>query len=549
MPVPRAFRTASPSTVAWKFALAVLAIVLSLPRLGAAQAAPDKSAPGATNQPQPASPAANSQSPENPSQSGSSTADSLSPASHPEATSLGIPTAAQIEAAGAQNTANETDPNSASDPSAGNPAPAKPSATAVATTKPATQDPNLPPKYNVDLIGQRNIGGGLDFYSYDREIALGRQLAQEVEGSAKLVTDPVITEYVNRIGQNLVSHSDAKVPFQIKVLDTEEVNAFALPGGFFYVNSGLILAADNEAELAGVMAHEIAHVCARHATKNMTRAQIWNMASVPLIFIGGPVAYAISEVAGLAVPLGFLKFSRDAEREADLLGLEYDYAAGYDPQAFVQFFEKLNVEKKKPNLVAKAFATHPMNVERIEAAQDEIRKYLPDRPEYIVDTSEFESVKARLASYETGRRLHGGKEQDPGRPVLLKRTSTSDIPDSTSGSGQQQDDGRPTLKRTDGGNSSNSTTQDTASASAPQNDDRPTLKNSSPSNSSGSSTPSSTSSTNSSASSTQNPTTSPGDQDPDRPTLKRNTPSDDSGSSSQTSTTAQQSGSAPNNFN
>jgi len=404
------------------------------------------------------------------------------------------------------------------------------------TTKPATQDSNLAPKYNVNLIGQRNTGGGLDFYSYEREIALGKQLSLEVEGSAKLVADPVITEYVNRIGQNLVSHSDAKVPFIIKVLDTEEVNAFALPGGFFYVNSGLILAADNEAELAGVMAHEIAHVCARHATKNMTRAQIWNMASVPLIFIGGPVAYAISEVAGLAVPLGFLKFSRDAEREADLLGLEYDYAAGYDPQAFVQFFEKLNIEKKKQNMIAKAFATHPMNVERIEAAQDEIRKYLPDRPEYVVDTSEFETVKARLSNYETGRRLHGGKEE-PGRPVLLKRTSTSDTPDnSTNGSGQQDKSG-PTLKRTDSGTSSGSTTQDTASASAPQDDGRPTLKRPNASDTSAGSTPNST----------PNSTASPDEPDSDRPTLKRSAPSDDSGSSTpSSSTTAQQTPSGQN---
>ena len=314
------------------------------------------------------------------------------------------------------------------------------------------------------------MGKGLDFYSLDREIALGRQLSMEVESSARLVTDPVVNEYINRIGQNLVRNSDARVPFTIKVLDTEEVNAFALPGGFFYVNSGLILAADNEAELAGVMSHEIAHVAARHATKNMTRAQIWNMASIPLIFVGGPVAYAISEVAGLAVPLGFLKFSRDAEREADLLGLEYDYASGYDPQAFVEFFEKLNIEKKKPNLIGKAFATHPMNVERIQAAQDEIRKYLPDRPEYIVDTSEFQSVKARLISYENGRHIGGGK-QDPGRPVLLKRSSSSDR---TAGSSTQGDDDRPTLKRAP---SSGSTTsgQDTASASGAP-DDRPTLK-------------------------------------------------------------------------
>ncbi len=322
----------------------------------------------------------------------------------------------------------------------------------VAHPAPA-QPSNLPPKYDVSRIGQRNVGTGLDFYSLDREMALGRQLSQQVESSAKLVTDPVITEYINRIGQNLVRNSDARVPFTIKVLDNEEVNAFALPGGFFYVDSGLILAADNEAELAGVMAHEIAHVAARHATKNMTRAQIWNMASVPLIFIGGPVAYAISEVAGLAVPLGFLKFSRDSEREADLLGLQYDYATGYDPQAFVQFFEKLNVEKnekKKPSMVAKAFTTHPMNVERIQAAQDEIRKYLPDRNEYVVDTSEFESIKARLIELENGRRL--GHKAEAGRPVLLKRASSSgsggagsnskdgDSPDS-------KDDGRPTLKR------------------------------------------------------------------------------------------------------
>ena len=327
---------------------------------------------------------------------------------------------------------------------------------------------HLPPKYNVSLIGQRNVGAGVDFYSLDREIAMGRQLSLEVESSAKLVTDPVITEYVNRIGQDLVRHSDARVPFTIKVLDNDEVNAFALPGGFFFVDSGLILAADNEAELAGVMAHEIAHVAARHATKNMTRAQIFNIASVPLIFVGGPIAYAVAEASGLAVPLGFLKFSRDAEREADLLGIEYEYASGYDPQAFVEFFEKLNIEKKKPNMVAKAFATHPMNVDRIKAAQDEIRKYLPDRDQYVIDTSEFELIKARLAMLENGRRIGGAKE-DPGHPVLLRRTSSSgsSIPSAptpnststqtstspstqTSTSGNSPDDGdsgRPTLKR------------------------------------------------------------------------------------------------------
>ena len=307
---------------------------------------------------------------------------------------------------------------------------------------------SVPVKYDVSRIGERGIGDGLNFYSLEREMSLGRELSAQVDAQARIVSDPMVNEYINHMGQTIVRNSDAKVPFTIKVIDNDEVNAFALPGGYFFVNTGLIMAADNEAELAGVMAHEIAHVCARHATKNMTRAQIWNMASVPLIFIGGPVAYAISEVASLAVPLGFLKFSRDAEREADLLGLEYDYATGYDPQAFVEFFEKLNVEKKKQNMVAKAFATHPMNVERIEAAQDEIRKYLPDRPEYVLDTSEFESVKARLLAFDNGRRI-GGAKPNAGRPVLLKRTGTP----SGSGSGDSgsapnpQDDGRPTLKR------------------------------------------------------------------------------------------------------
>jgi beta-barrel assembly-enhancing protease len=459
--------------------LALLAAVLCLPAPGAAQET--TAAPPSPSNP-PLTPAATSTSPQAPTSASSaqsvaaqSDSQSASKADKQPSTTENkqgeIPTAAQVAAQG------ESD--SAANPDAKDAAAAKsPAAHAAQSPQPSTQQA----KYNVDLIGQRDVGTGLDFYSIEREMALGKQLSMQVESSARLVTDPVINEYINRIGQNLVRHSDARVPFNIKVLDNQEVNAFALPGGYFYVDSGLILAADNEAELAGVMAHEIAHVAARHATKNMTRAQIWNIASVPLIFIGGPVAYAITEVAGLAVPLGFLKFSRDAEREADLLGLEYDYATGYDPQAFVQFFEKLNVEKKKPNFIGKAFATHPMNVERIEAAQDEIRKYLPDRPEYIVDTSEFENVKARLASLENGRRL-GGKQEEPGRPVLLKRSPTTGTTggDSTNdGNSQPQDDGRPTLKHTP------ATATDSASTSTPSdsgsstndNDDRPTLKRS-----------------------------------------------------------------------
>jgi beta-barrel assembly-enhancing protease len=307
----------------------------------------------------------------------------------------------------------------------------------------------LKPKYDVRLIGQREVAGGVNFYSLDREMALGRDLSKEVEATSKLVTDPVVTEYVNRIGQNLVRNSDARVPFTIKVLDNEEVNAFALPGGFFYVDSGLILAADNEAELAAVMAHEIAHVAARHATKNMTKSEIWNLASIPLMFVGGPAGYAIAEIASLAVPMTFLKFSRDAEREADLLGLEYDYAAGYDPQAFVQFFEKLNAdEKTKHSKLAKMFSTHPMNADRVTAAQNEIRQYLPDRESYIVDTSEFDQVKARLLGLDMKQHLGSA---DSHRPVLLKRTETSESqPGAGRGASSSQgsdDPDRPTLKR------------------------------------------------------------------------------------------------------
>ena len=191
--------------------------------------------------------------------------------------------------------------------------------------RPGPTDVRVEAKYDVSRIGDRGVGGGLDFYSLEREQALGRELAQEVEASSRLVTDPRVTEYVNRVGQNIVRNSDARVPFTIKVIDDDEVNAFALPGGFFYVDSGLILAADNEAELAGVMAHEIAHVAARHATKNATREQLLNLATIPMIFVGGPLGYAVRQIAGLALPMSFLKFSRDAEREADLLGLEYEY--------------------------------------------------------------------------------------------------------------------------------------------------------------------------------------------------------------------------------
>ncbi len=300
-------------------------------------------------------------------------------------------------------------------------------------------------KDDVEAIGNRNIGGkGLgNWYSLEKEIRMGKEFAQQVESSVKLVQDPVITEYVNRIGQNLVRNSDAKVPFTIKVIDSDEVNAFALPGGFFYVNSGLVLAADEEAELAGVMAHEIAHVAARHATRQMTRGQIINLASIPLIFVGGGLGYAVRAVAGIGLPMSFLTFSRNFEAEADYLGLEYMYKTGYDPQAFISFFEKIQAkEKKKPGTLAKAFATHPQTPDRISKSQEEIQRILPNKPEYIVTTSEFDTVKSRLALLENRRKIID--QRDSGRPSLRRASGGKGTSDGGSSSGE---DDRPTLKR------------------------------------------------------------------------------------------------------
>src|ERR1700732_4162353 len=299
-----------------------------------------------------------------------------------------------------------------------------------------------------DEIGNRDVGKGVNFYSLEKEIAIGKGLAQEVERQAKIINDPVISEYVNRIGQNLVRNSDAKVPFTIKVIDSEEVNAFALPGGFFFVNSGLILKADNEAELAGVMAHEIAHVAARHGTRPATRGEIANLASIPLIFMGGWTGYGIRQAASVLVPVGFLKFSRGFESEADMLGLEYLYKAGYDQTAFVDFFEKIEtLEKTKPGTMAKVFSTHPMTDDRIRAAQKNIQERLVAKPEYVVTTSEFNDVKGRLLAMHNRRKV---ETDDPNKPRLRRApgSTTGPIdPDENGKTPKSDEDERPTLKR------------------------------------------------------------------------------------------------------
>jgi predicted Zn-dependent protease len=312
---------------------------------------------------------------------------------------------------------------------------------------------------DVNSIGNRGVGKGVNLYSLQREIALGKQAAMEVEKTSKLINDPVVTEYVNRVGQNLVRNSDAKVPFTIKVVDSDEINAFALPGGFFYVNSGLILRADEEAELAGVMGHEIAHVAARHGTKTATKGELMQLATIPVMILVpyGAAGYGIYEGLNLAIPMSYLKFTRDAEKEADYLGLQYMYKAGYDPNAFVSFFEKIEAEERRhPGSIPKIFSTHPPTPDRVQKAQEEIATILPARDEYIVTTSEFDLVKARLRRIENKNKLDE-KKSSGDKPTLRTRTESAPPPNTTgtqqpqagsgSGSGDDSDPDRPVLKK------------------------------------------------------------------------------------------------------
>ena len=323
---------------------------------------------------------------------------------------------------------------------------------AAASTKPlaTNEDPSQ--------IGKRNINGGSDKFfgwlggSQQKEMQIGRQLALEVEQQAKMVDDPMITEYVNRVGQNVVLHSDAKIPFTIKVIDSDEVNAFALPGGFFFVNKGLILAADNEAEIAGVMAHEIAHVAARHAMENAGKGQFLNYGILAgLILTGGVAGTILQNTAGLGQALAFFSFSRGAEAEADRLGVQYLYAAGYDPTAMSTMFEKLaSKNKKKPGTLSKLFSTHPQSLDRRDASLALVARF-PEKDEYIISTSEFQRVKEhllKLSNAKAGVSVDYDENDNP-RPTLKRRQPEADSSDSSSSSGESSSspDGPPQLKR------------------------------------------------------------------------------------------------------
>jgi predicted Zn-dependent protease len=333
---------------------------------------------------------------------------------------------------------------------------------APATTTTAKSNKPLSTNENPDMIGKRNINTGIIAKmsgSTEKEVRQGREAAAEVDRQAKFVDDPVITEYVNRVGQNIVLHSDAKVPFTIKVIDSDEVNAFALPGGFFYVNKGLILAADNEAELAGVMAHEIAHVAARHAVENQTKASLLEYAALGgSIFLGGIPGMIYQNTAGIGLLGIFMKFSRSAEEEADKLGVQYMYAAGYDPGAMATMFEKLEAKnKKKPGFISRAFATHPAPPDRRASALALAARF-PEHEEYVISSSEFQRVKARLlrlsnARASTAGAIAAGDEGGaPGRPTLKRRQPTPDDSTTTPTDGEQpkSTEAPPKLKKNDG---------------------------------------------------------------------------------------------------
>lgn len=320
--------------------------------------------------------------------------------------------------------------------------------TQVAKNKPLSTDEDP------SQIGKRKINGGFIASmsgSIEKEVSFGRELAAEVDRQAKFIDDPVITEYVNRVGQNVVLHSDAKIPFTIKVIDSDEVNAFALPGGFFYVNKGLLLAADNEAEIAGVMAHEIAHVAARHAMENIAKANLWQgLAMAGSIFLGGVPGLIYQNTAGLGLAALFSKFSRSAESEADRLGTQYLYAAGYDPNAMATMFEKLaSKNKKKPGFLAKTFSSHPQSIERLEASRVLVGRF-PEREEYVLSTSEFQRVKGRLMRLSNAKASTagdiGGGEDGPRRPTLKRRTPPAPDTTTTPGTGEQKQE-PPKLKR------------------------------------------------------------------------------------------------------
>lgn len=281
-------------------------------------------------------------------------------------------------------------------------------------------------KKDPNAIGERNVAGGPNFYSLEKEIALGKQLSIEVRKQARIVEDPIISEYINRLGQNLVRNSDVTFPVSFTLIDAEEINAFTLPGGFVFVNTGVLSLSDNEAELASVLAHELGHAAARHATRQATRDQVINLSAIPLTIFGGVAGLAVRQASSVLAPMAMFHFSRAFETEADLLGIQYLWKSGYDPNASVDMFERVeSTERKQPGAVSRLFRTHPMTPDRIEATQKNIGKLLPEHAEYVINTSEYESVRQRLKDISEQRKPDPKEANKP----TLRRTPSEQLVD------------------------------------------------------------------------------------------------------------------------
>ncbi|MGO9255530.1 MAG: M48 family metallopeptidase [Bryobacteraceae bacterium] len=293
------------------------------------------------------------------------------------------------------------------------------------------------PKDDPNQIGSRDVGKCLNVFSIEKEIALGKQLAEEVKRQARLKDDPLISEFVNRVGQNLARNSDAKVPFTFQVIEDEAPNAFALPGGFVFVNTGLLKIADEEDEFAAALAHEIAHVAARHLTCQATKQQLLTLLALPAgAVLGGWGGVLARQGMNVGMPAAFMKFTRANEAEADYLGVQYMYAAGYDPNGAISIFEKLELlQRQKPGALSRIFASHPMDSTRIDKTQEEIQRILPSKPEYVLTTSEYHDIRERLITLDD-------RPKSDQRPTL-RRAGPSQPGD------DQDGDQRPTIRRRD----------------------------------------------------------------------------------------------------
>lgn len=239
------------------------------------------------------------------------------------------------------------------------------------------------------------IKPGFNLFSPQQDIDLGQKYSHEVERQLSMCNDPRVDTYLNTLGKRLAAHSPgAPYPYQYKCVNDMAINAFALPGGFIYINRGVIELTDDEGQLAGVMAHETSHVALRHSTNQLTKLYA---AEIPLALLGGFMGN--STIASVLTQLGvqngmqliFLRFSRTDESQADILGTQILYDADYDPRAMAQFFEKIEAESKSRPI--EFLSDHPSPENRVQGVQEEVQRLGGPPPNYKTDSPEFQEIK------------------------------------------------------------------------------------------------------------------------------------------------------------